>query len=180
MSNWFPYAERARKVEEARNATIRTRKGVKPRSDSNDAPTAKWHDGVARFHAALGVAYPPNFWVDLEAPRSGDARPIETAIAFLEVDPMFFRSGYAKERALRAIKRLPLSASQMDRPRTVVLRIAATRDGREFRDYCHLARRLDDTGFRQALAALQSAGDAAASRRAGWMLDALDQKPRKR
>lgn len=174
MSNSFPYAERARSLDEAHRAVRQTFKSVTRRSDPKHPATAKWIAAVAEFNAALKNAYPPDFWSDLQELRKGNAGPIETAITFLEADTMCFRSGYVKDCVLRAIKRLPLSNSQITRLRAVVLYVTSHRDGQEFRQYCHLARRLDGEEFRKALDALQSIGNAAIARRATWVLAALD------
>lgn len=161
MSTNFPYAARALEVEDAHKAL---------RSSFGNAKK------IERFYAALRAAYPADFWSHLADLRAGNTTHIETAICFLEADPVFFRSGYAKADVLRAIKRLPLTPSQMDRLRTVVLKVTATRGCREFRHYCNLARRVDGTGFREALAELLASGDPAVARRARWALSAIDQK----
>ncbi|MFN0101358.1 MAG: hypothetical protein ACKV2U_04625 [Bryobacteraceae bacterium] len=175
MSNRFPYAERARSLDEAHRAVRQTFEKVTKRSDLKHPATAKWIAAIAEFNAAQKDAYPPDFWSDLQELRSGNAGQIETAITFLEADTMCFGSGYVKDCVLRAIKRLPLNSSQAKRLRAVVLHVASRRDGQEFRQYCRLARRLDSEEFRKALRALQSLGNADITRRAAWVLAALDQ-----
>lgn len=177
MANKFPYAERARSLDEAHRAVHEAVEHVTKRSDPKHPATAKWIAAIGNFNAALKNAYPPDFWSDLQELRNGNAGPIETAITFLEADTMCFRSGYVKGYVLRAIKRLPLNSSQVNRLRAVVLHVASRRDGQEFRQYCHLARRLDGEEFRRALGDLQSIGNADIARRATWVLAALDQAP---
>lgn len=175
MSNSFPYAERARSLDEAHRAVHKTFENVTQRSNPKHPATAKWIAAIAAFNAALKNAYPLDFWSDLQELRNGNVGPIETAITFLEADTMCFRSGYVKDHVLRAIKRLPLSSSQVNRLRAIVLHVASRRDGQEFRQYCHLARRLDGQDFRKALGDLKSTGNADIARRAAWVLAALDQ-----
>jgi hypothetical protein len=177
MSTPFPYAARARDVEGAHSAVASSLREVKRRSNPKDPATARWIANVDKFHAALAAAYPQNFWSDLDDLRAGNAQHIETALAFLEADPIFFRSGYTKTAVLRAIKRLPLTSSDRDRLRAVVVHLITTRDGSEFRQYCRLARRLDGAGFRETLAQLAASDTPAVARRAQWVLAALDQKP---
>ena len=175
MSTPFPYAARTRDVEEAHSAINASFRNVRNRSNPADPATAKWIASIERFNAALAVAYPENFWSDLDDLRAGNLRHIETALSFLEADPLFFRSGYTKTEVLRAIKRLPLTPGHEIRLRRVILHLITTRGGREFRQYCHLARRLDGAGFRESSAALLVSEDPAIARRAQWVLSAVDQ-----
>jgi hypothetical protein len=178
MSTPFPYAARARDVEEAHRAVSASFLRVRKRSDLKDPATAKWLASLDQFNAALAVAYPKTFWSDLEGLRSGDTRHIDMAIEFLEADPVFFRSGYTKAEVLRAIKRLPLTPKQKVRLRRIVLHRIPSRGGREFRQYCHLARRIDGAGFRESVAQFLASKDAAVARRAQWVLSAIEQNPR--
>ncbi|HLI68014.1 MAG TPA: hypothetical protein VKU90_16740 [Caulobacteraceae bacterium] len=143
----FPYAERAQAVEEARKN--------------------RWID---RFWAALNLALPPDFWPQYNDLKAGDADSIDPMIDFLEADPMFFRSGYIKADVLRWINRLPLTTTQMRRLQAVVVGVTERRGGREFRRYCNLARRLEDTEFRLQIERLRGHADAAVRRRANWVV----------
>lgn len=51
--------------------------------------------------------------------RSGDPTAVEDALAFLEEDPYFFRSGYAREKVARWLARAPLAPKQRARARDV-------------------------------------------------------------
>ena len=79
--------------------------------------------------------------------RSGDEALVEHAIAFLEIDPYVFRSGYAKATIIRCIKRLPFSHNQVLRLQGVVLRALDKCDRQEFRAYCRLAAAVDSLAF---------------------------------
>jgi hypothetical protein len=172
----FPYKERAWQAEAARkelhvvSAWRRTAAG-KP-SDK------ELRERVTQFHDQWAAAFPPEFWDDFERLRRGDAIAVDPAIEFLDADPWFFRSGYIKEELLDMLKRAPLTRVQMDRLRTLILRIVRTRYGRELRQFCRLARRLDDLKFRtelQALAAFNPLDpEHHVARRARWVLAALD------
>ena len=66
----------------------------------------------------------------------------EFALCFLEVDPMFFRSGFIKQEILRRIDRAPLDDAQMERLQAVILDAVKNRGTREYRCYCRVAARL--------------------------------------
>ena len=172
-SRRFPYAARAAEVTAASDTLRAAARGLRDRRDASDPATVAWTIAVARFHRAIERAYPPGFWEASGALRSGDADGLETAIDFLENDPLFFRSGYVKADLIRLIWRQPLTGTQTTRLRDVVLDIVDRRDGREFRHYCRLARRLDDPGLRRALDVRRRSNDADIRRRAAWVLDAL-------
>jgi len=71
-----------------------------------------WEDACKAFHCYYEDHFYPGGarrWALLKA---GDSSEIDTAIAFLCVDPWFFRSGYMKEEIWRVLKRAPLSSKQ--------------------------------------------------------------------
>jgi hypothetical protein len=119
-----------------------------------------WHSAADSFCGAIQAAYYPGFWEDFERLREGDASALETAIQFLEADPWFHRSGYAKEYLIRFVKRCELTDEQAARLRQVVMHAIETRDRREFRRYCRLAARVSSPEFRAELENILSARDA--------------------
>src|SRR5436190_18528918 len=52
---------------------------------------------------------------------AGEPEAVEEALTFLERDPYFFRSGYARERVARWLARVELTPLQKARARAVVL-----------------------------------------------------------
>ncbi len=126
------------------------------------------------FVAATDAAYPPGFWEDFENLRNRtDAKALETAIAFLEADPYFFRSGYAKEKLLRYVRGYQLNSEDVARLQQVILNIVDGHYCREFREYCRLARKVDSKDFRLQLESRAKSDDANIRKRAQWVLDAL-------
>jgi hypothetical protein len=164
MARIFPFSERAARVEAATKALKAA--AAHPHFEGRDAC-------IEEFWMAIEAALPPDFDDAYAKLKAGDSSGIETILQFLEADPIFFRSGYLKADLVRFLSRTPLSGPQIERLRVVVLRVAGLRDGREFRRYCRLARRLDAPPFRSELEALLSSDDADIRRRAGWVLDAL-------
>ena len=137
------------------------------------AAWARWEEAARAWHEALELVYPPDFFETLERLRVGEPDAVEAAIAFLEIDPWAFRTGYAKETILRYIKRADLDPSQAARLRAVVLRAVDVGDRREFRGHCKLARRIVDDQLRIDLLARLRSEDSGIARRALWVLDAL-------
>jgi hypothetical protein len=97
---------------------------------------------------------------------AGEPAAIEEALAFLERDPYFFRSGYARERVARRLSHVELSAAQKARARAIVL---SRVDGRRFCPHPgigRLARAVADNPLRRELRARLHHRDPAVARRA--------------
>ena len=98
------------------------------------------------------TAFPPGYEQSYWQAKAGDGRNLEPLVLFLEADPYVFRSGYAKEAAIQALKQVPeIPPHYAARLRSVILHIVDTRWGQEFRAYCRLAVKVDTPGFRAAL-----------------------------
>ena len=154
-------AARIRELHERIHATFRSR-------------SEEWRQTCRELHESYdSLAYPGGLEAGMSSLLEGDARAIEKAIAFLEVDPYFFRSGYIKEEIIRRLKGFALSDIQKRRLSRVIVRLVETRDGREFRRYCQLARRLEDPELEAALRERVASADRDVRRRARWVLEAL-------
>ena len=116
-----------------------------------DAAMQAWHDATNAWHARSSeIDY---LWGDdfMEQVRLGDRQAMEDALVYLEVDPWYHRSGYLKERLIRAVKRAPLNDRDMMRLRNVVWNVAHGMNRREFRNYCSLALRIRTPQFESML-----------------------------
>ncbi|HEY3414770.1 MAG TPA: hypothetical protein VGM51_17160 [Armatimonadota bacterium] len=134
-----------------------------------------WDRALGQWRAALSECYPDGFDEGLKALRNGDTDGAEPVIALLEADPWFAGSGYAKEDAIRCLKRVKLSHEQAERLRSVVLRVVHDPGFRqEFAKYGVLAKSVDTPDLRKSLKAMTEMPDDAVRRRAQWVLDALD------
>lgn len=134
-----------------------------------------WDRALAQWRSALSLCYPEGFDEGLKALRNGDAAGAEPVIGFLEADPWFDGSGYAKEDAIRFLKRVRLTDEQAERLRTVVLRVvhdAGCR--REFPKYAVLAKSVDSPHLRKNLKVMEESPDDSVRRRALWVRDILD------
>ena len=144
----------------------------------------------------VATRYNWDLWRDMELLRGGDRTKLEFVITFLEADLYFDRSGYVKEKIIRYIKPPMLTPQHVARLQAVVLAIVDKRDGREFRDYCRLARKVDSPELREQLnrrltrawpsarsltddlpaLMLVAQQDRDIRRRARWVLEALGEK----
>lgn len=166
-------AATAREAHEALRAAAAL--SARHREHVEEAGPVYWR-ALERFRAAIANAYPPGFWAALQRLRNGDPAGLETAVTFLEADPWFHRSGYAKESLIRYLTRLPLSPEHARRLREVVLAAVDGRDRREFRSYCRLARKVDDPAMRAELQQRLKHDDPRVRRHARWVLAACDVK----
>jgi len=117
------------------------------------------HAAAAEFHASYdALAFPGGLNAGLEALRNRDPEAIEKAICFLEADPLFFGSGYIKDKLIGRIKQSSLSANQMQRIRIVVLRSLAS--WRMPRTIARLAPKVNTPSLKSDLrAALESSNE---------------------
>ena len=165
-SDWTEHARQAEEIQRARDLLVRLRS----KYAEADQLLAEVRD---RYRATLDAAYPPGFWEHYRCLKAGDPAGLETAVRFLEADPWFFRTGYEKADLIKWLTRMELTEKDMARLRQVVLNAVDSRDRREFRAYCRLARRVDHDRLRQALAERLNSEDEGVRRRARWVLDAL-------
>lgn len=129
-----------------------------------------WRDAAAAFRVR-GDPFETER-IRLRRPKevAGDAKLRDFAITFLELDPMYFGSGYFKEEIVRRLKWEFLTPGERERLRAVALDAARHRGQREFRHYCRLARRVADPGLVAELEKIAEDTDGAARNRARKML----------
>jgi hypothetical protein len=65
-----------------------------------------WRAAVHEFHSRFGELSFPGGGKALAMVRSGDRFAVESAIRFLEVDPIHFRSGYIKEHLWLGLRKV--------------------------------------------------------------------------
>ena len=137
-----------------------------------------WHSACEAFHQSFAeLAYPGGLrrW---EAFLAREAAEFDTAITFLEVDPMYFRSGYLKQIMWNRLKRAGLAPRQERRLEAVALSyLARCRLAPEFWYMVRYVRFRGSQAFWEALGKLSSADDGLQSSRAGWLLRAKQNLP---
>ena len=99
----------------------------------------------------------------------------EFTIAFLELDPMFFRSGYIKEEILRKLKRSKLNSKQIERLLYVLECAVENKGTREFRRYCRFAQSISNQKFLNYLNNVYKYGEGKRRSRAELMLSYIRQ-----
>ena len=91
------------------------------RDESPDGFKA-WEAACDAFHSFESPMFELITDEGLARLSAGDPELVDWAIAYLEVDPFHFRSGYYKSWFIRRLKRLPLTPEKKERLRVVVLR----------------------------------------------------------
>ena len=134
-----------------------------------------WKEACSAFHSHVPVFHPLINRV-YESSTLNDKELIEFSITFLELNPMFFRSGYIKEEMLRKLKRSALSEKQVERLRAVLLDAVNSRGTREFRSYCRLLQRVFNPRLIAALENTNRHGKGARKNRAALMLSYTHEK----
>ena len=146
-----------------------------PRSKGNPKGFEQWNAATATFRAYHHPVF--ELWNPeiLASIRAGDRNSIEGALAFLEADPHFFRSGYLKEKVLHALKRASWQTRDGTRLKMIILRAVEGRFKREFKFYARLIPRLRDAQFEAELRA--AAWRSRYSNHARLVTIALDSRP---
>lgn len=139
--------------------------------------TRRWLDAIVAFRAAYARVYADA----LKEVNDGAKRTSEVDTAdmldFLEADPIFFRSGYMKQKLLTELKRRKLDQHEVRRLQEIILSVVRKNDHRrEFLHYCRAAANVDDERFRAELSVLERSDDPHLSQRANWVLAGLDGK----
>jgi hypothetical protein len=173
IEHWRRLGEAARIAHEAVNAAFRAH--VREREpDRYDALLMDFRDKTAAALPSADAAFMPGL-------AAGHARCVEDAIAFLEADPWFFRSGYEKQNIIRHLKRnAQLSYAQRERLARVVLGaidghaagVPANQDRVEFRHYGRLACGVWSDMLDEEVANRMTSADAGVRRRAIWVAEA--------
>lgn len=138
-------------------------------SGVRDRDPARYDALLRAFHAATEAALPSGQPGFLRALATGSLGHIEAAIAFLEADPWFFRSGYEKQALIRHLKRARLDDDQKRRLAAVVVAAIDGRDRREFRHYGRLACAVWSDALDDAIAERMQSADPGIRRRAYWV-----------
>ena len=133
-----------------------------------------------RFHANFDrLAFPGGWEQGRAALKAQEPVAIDFGIAYLEANPMFFRSGYIKQEIAQllkkaAVKGFDFTAEQRTRLQAVFLRTVIDGCSREFRSYCQLARQVSDAAFVTQITQLtQTSDDAGRRSRAKLLLHYL-------
>jgi len=107
---------------------------------------------LADFKEAYNrLAFPGGLDHGFQRLNEHDPNTIETAIAYLIVDPYFFRSGYIKRDILKILKKAPLTQEQIVLLQDCLFNAIQHPPRQEYREYCRLARKVADEKFRKRI-----------------------------
>lgn len=132
-----------------------------------------WKKACAKFQSYVSVIDPmiDQMYKDkkLKSPEV-----MEFVLTFLEIDPMFFRSGYLKEDMLEKLKKSDLNDKQIQRVRKILIDAAENRGQREFRRYCRLAKVFANDTLITSLKGIAQHHQGASKSRANLMLNYIN------
>lgn len=136
------------KIEDALPQRAVSEEGFRIWCEACDA----WHS----YESILDTFWKPESLQSLEA---GDPELLEIALAFVEVDPYYFRSGYLKKRLFRRLKRLKLSNAHRQRLLQGILDAVQSHRGDGWKDFCLLAGSFSDIDFANGVSRFLSDSD---------------------
>lgn len=121
---------------------------IKETLENRDNDREAWSKACETFHAAFDtLAFPGGLERGIERLRQKEPGAVEDAIAFLKADPHFFRSGYIKEKIIRLLKRVELTAAQRNEIREIIQRAFEGRTpARILREFRRLEMTLNKNG----------------------------------
>ena len=105
--------------------------------------------------------------------EDGDPDLLDLAIAFVEVNPFYFRSGYLKKRLFRRLKHLKLTDTQRRRILMGILSAIRSQQGNGWKDFCSLATAFADSDFISSVSRFAEDADSHVVRRANLLLKYL-------
>ena len=127
---------------------IAARKATKNRQENPEA----FFKARADFQEAYDrLAFPGGLAQGYERLKAHDPNVIETAIAYLMVDPYFLRSGYIKKDIAKILKTAPLTQEQIGLAQDCLFNAIQHPPRQEYREYCRLARKVADEKFRKRI-----------------------------
>ena len=92
---------------------------------------------------------------------------------YLEIDPIYFRSGYVKEALIRKIKSCKLTKNEAEILRGLILRRIKAGARREFRKFCQMIPLVQNQTFADEIKKLTTAKDRDVSHRATFAMHYL-------
>ena len=137
--------------------------------DRSDAHKHAWKDACSEFRKFRSAIDSSLDGVSAEEILQ-DNQIRQRVFDFLHVDPIYFRSGYQKEKLLRLIKKLHLTDNEKTILRQTILRRVRNGALREFRRFCQLIPKIQNDAFVAELRLEAKSTDAQIQRRAAFAL----------
>lgn len=151
----------------------RLQKNIHVTSRNRDKDIESWHKACVEFHSheSLITSMINRVYDEI---RLSDQELVEFAISFLEIDPMYFRSGYIKETILTKLKRSILKKNQRDRVINILIDAVRNRGYREYRYYCRVAKVMNSQFLINTLTGILASEPSSKRSRAKMMLDYIN------
>lgn len=135
------------------------------------------HAACTEFHGQYEeLAFPGGLENAFQKLADNEKQTVETAICFLEADPLYFRSGYAKEKMIRRLKHCTLTGGQKKRLAKLLINAVGQIKHREYREYARLARVVDLPGVTEAMQLYIQKDERIISERAKRVLQVMGNK----
>jgi hypothetical protein len=155
-------AKHVRSLHEAVHSTYKARK-------ASPAAMEAWRQACDRFRRYQSPVIGQIERVYKEG-LAHDRSLRDFAITFLQVEPMYFRSGYVKAELLHRLKSIRLDRDEAARVAEVLVDAIRRRGQREFLSYCRLAAALRQPEVMAEAASLAASPDGRIASRARMML----------
>jgi hypothetical protein len=155
-------AEHVRSLQAAVHSTYKARK-------ASPAALEAWRQACDRFRRYQSPVVSRIERVHKEG-LAHDRSLRDFAITFLQVDPMYFRSGYVKAEVLHRLKSIRLDRDETARLAEVLVDAIRRRGQREFLAYCRLAAALRQPDVMAEAARLAASSDGRVASRARMMV----------
>ena len=138
--------------------------------DRSEAHKQTWKEACSKFH---GFQSEIDIYLDeVSAERVSEDKQIRQFVFdFLSVDPIYFRSGYEKERLLKLLKALDLTDGEKAVLRQIIRRRIRNGALREFRRFCQLIPRIQTDDFVAELRTTAQSNEEDIKRRAAFALE---------
>lgn len=135
------------------------------------------HAACEAFHEAYdSLAFPGGLRLGLDKLRDSDPEAVASAIAYLEAEPRFFRSGYIKETILRRMKQCSFSDAQQALLAKLIVHSIDQGGRREHVGYSRLAGVIHPTALVSDVQTRLMSPDAEVARRARDVWHALESR----
>ncbi len=132
----FNFEKSAKEVNAAHDELHAAFARVVDRNNHDDPRTEHWLTAMKVFRAALARAYPEALREVADGELPASELSTNMMLDFIEADPVFYRSGYLKEKVLRQLKKRKVSDKEAERLRRSIIAIVRQAGSRrEFRYY---------------------------------------------
>ena len=132
------------------------------------------HAACAEFHNQYDkLAFPGGMQRALARLLEKDKSIIEPTIKYLQADPMYFYSGYAKVKMIRRLKHCPLTPSQRKRLAELLIHSVDHIKHREYQEYARLAHLIPLPNVKKAMEQRVAKSDHIIASRAEYVLNVL-------